>query len=78
MMKKVEKTRSSKQEFVYQVESEGVFPPALFPPKLGGIIAHLTRECGGNVRDSGIVNVTARSVSWANSDCQSSFAQQLL
>ena len=29
--------------------------------KLDGIIAHLTRECGGNVHDLGIVNVTASS-----------------
>ena len=28
---------------------------------LDGIIAHLTRECGGNVHDNGIVNVTASS-----------------
>ena len=30
--------------------------------KLDGIIAHLTRECGRNVHDAGIVNVTASSV----------------
>ena len=29
--------------------------------KLDGIIAHLTRQCGGNVHDKGIVNVTASS-----------------
>ena len=34
--------------------------------KLNGIIAHLTRECGGNVHDKGIVNLTASSV---YSDC---------
>ena len=28
---------------------------------LGGVIAHLTLECGGNVHDQGIVNVTASS-----------------
>ena len=33
--------------------------------KLDGVIAHLTRECGGNVHDKGIVNVTASSV-WDN------------
>ena len=27
-----------------------------------GIIAHLTRECGGNVHDNGIVNITSSSV----------------
>ena len=30
---------------------------------LAGIIAHLTRECGGNVHDKGIMNVTSSSVS---------------
>ena len=29
--------------------------------KLDGVVAHLTRECGGNVHDEGIVNVTASS-----------------
>ena len=29
---------------------------------LEGVIAHLTRECGGNVHNKGIVNVTASSV----------------
>ena len=29
---------------------------------LDGIIAHLTRECGGNVHDRGVVNVTANKV----------------
>ena len=29
---------------------------------LDGMIAHLTRKCGGNVHDKGIVNVTASSV----------------
>ena len=32
-------------------------------PGLDGIVAHLTRECGGNVHDKGIVSVTASSVS---------------
>ena len=44
-----------------------VKPPGReFPYKesdpLNGIIAHLTRECGGNVHDKGIVNITASSV----------------
>ena len=30
-------------------------------PELDGIISHLTRECGGNVHDEGIVNVIASS-----------------
>ena len=29
---------------------------------LEGVIAHLTRECGGNVHDKGMVNITASSV----------------
>ena len=29
---------------------------------LDGVIAYLTRECGGNVHDKGIVNVTASSL----------------
>ena len=36
---------------------------------LEGIIAHLTRECGGNVHDKGIVNITASSV--CQSACRS-------
>ena len=52
-----------KYEFVYHADREGRFPPPLFPPKLDGVIAHLTRECGGNVHDQGLVNVTASSVS---------------
>ena len=35
---------------------------------LEGVIAHLTRECGGNVHDKGIVNVTASSVYNDDSD----------
>ena len=31
------------------------------PKTLDGIIAYLTRECGGNVHDKGVVDVTARS-----------------
>ena len=31
------------------------------PPELDGIIAHLTRECGGNVHKKGVVAVTASS-----------------
>ena len=30
--------------------------------KLDGVIAHLTRECDGNVHEKGIVNVTASTV----------------
>ena len=33
-----------------------------FDPLLNGIIAHLTRECGGNVHKQGLVKVTASSV----------------
>ena len=40
-----------RKEFVYD-ESK----------KLDGVITHLTRECGGNVHDDRIVNVTASSV----------------
>ena len=42
---------NKRREFVYN-ESE----------KLDGVIAQLTRECGGNVHNKGIVNVTASSV----------------
>ena len=41
---------------------EFVYHKPLFPPELDGVISHLTRECGGNVHDKGIVNVTASSV----------------
>ena len=52
--------RPSEHQFVFycQADRGGQVPP-LFPPKLDGVIAHLTRECGGNVHDKGIVNVTA-------------------
>ena len=59
--KKVEQTRPPQQEFVYHEDREGQFPPPLFPPKLDGVIAYLTRECGGNVHDRGSVDVTANS-----------------
>ena len=49
-------------EFVYQAELETVVPPPLLSPKLEGIIAHLTRACGGNVHDKGIVDVTGNSL----------------
>ena len=39
-----------RREFVYDSSKQ-----------LDGVIAHLTRECGGNVHDKGIVNVTASS-----------------
>ena len=50
-----------KREFMYQSGNEVRCPPPLFPPKFDGIVAHLTRECGGNVHDKGIINVTASS-----------------
>ena len=59
---KVEQSQPPKQEFVYHADQEGQSPPPLFPPKLNGVIAHLTREFGGNVHDKGIVDVTASSV----------------
>lgn len=39
----------------------GVFPYLEEWP-FNGIIAHLTRECGGNVHDKGIIEVTASSI----------------
>ena len=36
-------------------------------PQLDGIIAHLTRECGGNVHDKGTIKVTASSVNDSHS-----------
>ena len=59
---KIEESRPPKQEFVYHADREGQSPPPLFPPKLDGVIAYLTREFGGNVHDKGIVNVTASNV----------------
>ena len=58
---KIQQRRPLKQEFVYHADREGKLPPPLFTPKLDGIIAHLTLECGGNVDDKGIVNVRASS-----------------
>ena len=43
------------------VAPQGEFPFYHLEP-LDGIIAHLTRECGGNVHDKGVVEVTASSV----------------
>ena len=54
--------RAPAQEFVYHADREEQVPPPLFPPKLDGIIAHLTLDFGGNVHDKGIVNVTASGV----------------
>ena len=58
---KVEKQPPPKQDFVYHADGEGHFPPPLFPPKLDGVIAYLTRECGGNVHERRVVNVTVSS-----------------
>lgn len=41
---------------------ERLVPPPLFRRKLDGVIAHLTRECGGNAHKKRIVNVTVSSV----------------
>ena len=54
---KTEERQQWKRKFVYHADKEGQSPPPLFPPKLDGIIAHLTRECGGNVHDKGIVGI---------------------
>ena len=61
---KVEKPHLPMQKFVYKGEIEGEedSPPPIFPPQLDGIIAHLTRECGGNVHDRGVVYVSASSI----------------
>lgn len=60
-------------------------PRAVVPPgkecqyqaskPLDGIIAHLTRECGGNVHDKGVVAVTASSV--YSNDCEPKNAADL-
>ena len=42
--------------------------------QLEGIIAHLTKQCGGNVHDKGIVNATASSV---NGACEPKHAADL-
>ena len=60
MTTKTKPPRPLKQDFVYQEDSVSEIP-GLFPQKLDGIIAYLTRECGGNVHDKGIVDVTASS-----------------
>lgn len=41
-------------------------PARSINPIFDGIISYLTRECGGNVHDKGIVNITSSSV---NSEC---------
>ena len=43
---------------------------------LNGVIAHLTRECGGNVHDKGIVNVT--SSTFGSSACEPKLAVNVL
>ena len=50
-----------------QANPRAVTPPGIILPyneskPLEGIIAHLTRECGGNVHDKNVVNVTASCV----------------
>ena len=62
-----EKIKQPQQEFLYQENRRGQFPPPLLMPSLDGIIAHLTRECGGNIHDKGIVEIGASS--WYN-DCE--------
>ena len=57
VVEKIEQPQLMKQDFVYQPDREGQVPPPLFAPKLDGIIAHLTRECCGNVHQKGIVYV---------------------
>jgi hypothetical protein len=51
-------------EFLSKVTRVGRFPPLVKKRKFDipdGIIAHLTRECGGNVHDRNIVAVTCGS-----------------
>ena len=60
-MEKVERPKPCQREFVYHKDREELSPPPLFPPNLDGVITALTLECGGNVHDNGIVNVTASS-----------------
>ena len=62
MTEKIERPRTLEREFVYHAENEGSIPLPPFPRKLVGIFAHLTRECGGNVHQKGIVNVTVSNV----------------
>ena len=52
-----EQPEPREREIVYQPGKEGQSPPPLFPPKLDGLIAHLTLQCGGNVHDRRLVYV---------------------
>ena len=55
---KTKQPEPREQEFAYQAGKEGRSPPPLFPPKLDGVIAHLTRRYGGHLHDRGIIHVS--------------------
>ena len=54
---------SKEIEFVYEPKR---FPPPLVIPEFDGIIAHLGRECCGNVHDKGVVIVTSSTINSNN------------
>ena len=64
LMEKIKEPEPREQEFAYQADKEGLSPPPLFPPKLDGVIAHLTRRYGGKVHDRGIINVSGSASSY--------------
>lgn len=54
---------SKEIEFVYEPKR---FPPPLVIPEFDGIVAHLGRECCGNVHDKGVVIVTSSTINSNN------------
>ena len=55
-----EAERGLRDEVQGKIERLEMMAPLIHP--LDGIIAHLTRKCGGNVHEKGVVTVTASSV----------------
>jgi hypothetical protein len=67
--KSIEVGLHSQSEQLTELKSEliaqAVLPEGIFIPtgdRFEGIIAHLTRKCGGNVADCGIIEITSSSV----------------
>jgi hypothetical protein len=67
--KSIEVSLRSQSEEIMSLKSDlisqAVLPEVCFIPtgdRIEGIIAHFTRECGGNVADCGIIEITSSSV----------------
>ena len=65
--------RLVQRQFIYQAETEGMFPRPLTPPKLDSVVANLTRACGGNVYHKRVADITASSVWNDNVSCHPNY-----